>query len=36
VVRYRGINPFQPLAEKTEKIDGLLKEFGLPVPTPAR
>jgi thiol-disulfide isomerase/thioredoxin len=32
VVRYRGMHPANPLAEKTAKIDALLKEAGLPVP----
>ncbi len=32
VVRYRGLSPFMPKAEKIEMIDGLLKEFGLDTP----
>jgi thiol-disulfide isomerase/thioredoxin len=31
-VRHAGLHPGSPLAEKTEKIDAILKEFGLPVP----
>jgi len=35
VVRYRGLHPAgSTLAEKAEKIDGLLKEAGLPTPPP--
>ncbi|MEZ6243076.1 MAG: TlpA disulfide reductase family protein [Phycisphaerales bacterium] len=32
VVRYRALHPDMPMLEKIEKIDGILKEFGLPVP----
>ena len=32
-VRYNGLHPASPLAEKTAKIDALLQEFNLPVPT---
>lgn len=32
VVRFRGMHPGSDAAEKHEKIDGLLKEFNLPVP----
>ena len=38
VVRYRGLHPssqWTPWEEKTGYIDGLLKEFHLPVPPPA-
>jgi len=35
VVRYRGMHPGGDKAEKMEKIDGLLREFNLPVPAPA-
>jgi hypothetical protein len=31
-VRHTGLHPAMPLAEKTVKIDALLKEFGLKVP----
>lgn len=31
-VRYNGLHPARPLDEKTEKIDKLLKEAGLPTP----
>jgi thiol-disulfide isomerase/thioredoxin len=31
-VRHAGLHPAMPLAEKTVKIDALLKEFGLKVP----
>jgi thiol-disulfide isomerase/thioredoxin len=32
VVRYRGLHPKSPLTDKTNKIDPLLREAGLPVP----
>ncbi len=32
-VRHTGLHPASPLADKTEKIDALLREFNLPVPT---
>jgi thiol-disulfide isomerase/thioredoxin len=35
VVRYRGMHPGGDKAEKHEKIDGLLREFNLPVPASA-
>ena len=31
-VRHAGLHPSAPLAEKTAKIDAILKEFNLPVP----
>jgi thiol-disulfide isomerase/thioredoxin len=31
-VRHTGLHPASPLAEKTEKIDAILREFKLPVP----
>jgi thiol-disulfide isomerase/thioredoxin len=31
-VRHTGLHPASPLAEKTEKIDAILREFNLPVP----
>ncbi|MFK7961405.1 MAG: TlpA family protein disulfide reductase [Phycisphaerales bacterium] len=34
IVRYRGMHPASPLAEKAEKIDGLLAKAGLPTPAP--
>jgi thiol-disulfide isomerase/thioredoxin len=35
VVRYRGLHPAGSMDEKTSKIDGLLREAGLPVPSRA-
>ena len=34
IVRYNGLHPSSPLAEKAEKIDALLKKAGLPTPPP--
>jgi thiol-disulfide isomerase/thioredoxin len=34
IVRYNGLHPSSPLAEKSEKIDALLKKAGLPTPAP--
>lgn len=34
-VRHNGIHPAMPLEQKTEKIDAILKEFNLKVPTKA-
>ncbi|MHC5115366.1 MAG: TlpA family protein disulfide reductase [Planctomycetota bacterium] len=34
VVRYNGMHPSSPLAEKAHKIDDLLAEAGLPAPAP--
>lgn len=34
VVRFRGMHPASPMAEKTQKIDMLLAEAGLPHPAP--
>jgi hypothetical protein len=34
VVRYNGMHPSSPLAEKAHKIDQLLAEAGLPAPAP--
>lgn len=31
-VRHTGLHPAAPLAEKTDKIDAILREFNLPVP----
>ncbi len=35
LVRYNGLHPASPLADKTKKIDALLLEAGLPVPAAA-
>lgn len=34
VVRFRGLHPATPMADKTSKIDALLAEAGKPVPAP--
>jgi len=34
-VRHTGLHPAMPHAEKTKKIDAILKEFNLPLPTKA-
>jgi len=34
VVRYNNLHPSDPLKQKAEKIDGLLKKAGLPAPPP--
>ncbi|MEM8834497.1 MAG: TlpA disulfide reductase family protein [Planctomycetota bacterium] len=34
VVRYRGLHPATPLADKSKKIDALLAEFGFDAPEP--
>ena len=34
IVRYNGLHPAQAPLEKMAKIDGLLKEAGLPAPAP--
>jgi thiol-disulfide isomerase/thioredoxin len=36
IVRYSGLHPGDPLAEKAKKIDALLKEAGLAAPAPTQ